>query len=313
MPGIHYLDGNSEDLYNIKRLGSQFSDLVIGAAEARSKKYQYMQQNAIDRTYLGLAQQKAGLEQSVNNQKLTESKYSLQQSQAQDARNQAIMQMRAAQQSPMLGQIATDPVSGPQLWGNVQAAGAAPHMSFAPGFGKGVDPATLQAILGAAINAQLYGTAAQNPGSAAQLAEPASYSPNTTVMPNRQNPMQAYQMPPAQIGPIQVQQHQDRDAALQQRNTQYNTTEDERKRHNLEMEDIADRREYDFGRGVDKRGAGVDISELMRATAAKRNGTNTAPGQVGDISYDDEKAARTAGKKSGDRVYLKGVGLVLLH
>lgn len=202
MPNLRYHENTGEDINALQKMGSTFSDAVIGMAAQRNKQEQLKRQQMMEQQYLAIAQQKAR-EGSKNTQSeidyrskegnradatTARVKQQIQQAGDQQARAQMLARLKAqyALGPEGVAQNIQDPRSGPQMMGDLKSVGALPNDAMQIGPNVQLDPKTqlnpnqlVQRLL-AAIQGGTYGTAASSPSSAARLVAPVIMRPGTT-------------------------------------------------------------------------------------------------------------------------------------
>ncbi len=236
---ISYLDNQNQDMYSLKRLGSVFSDAVVGAAEARAKRQQFIQQNMLEQQYLALAREKEQREAASS-----QVRNALEQAQTQrEGLGTTVMQQGADRQAMIArlqGQrqlggnimdIVKDPQSGPQLMGDLRSAGVAPQGQFQ------MTQQDLMQRIAAAVKGQVFGEATSSAAGARDMSLPFGGRPEEIGRDPQDPSSIVYQNPPGPISPYQAQMIQNQKDWHAQLGKQFVEMLSEKQGHNTATEE----------------------------------------------------------------------------
>jgi hypothetical protein len=329
MPSLHYLDDNQDSLYAIKNIGSTFSDAIIGMAQMKARQREIAQRQFVEQEYLKLAQQKSAMdalkftrESDTDKQYLDIAKQNAtsmageREAMAQQHKASAASSQEEMSRAGTIGRLGTqqrlgpqgildlvkdqrpdasgaNTGAGPQLFSDLRSAGAVPQGGF------DINPQELMNRIIAARAGLLMGEAATSPTAAAGLTKPVSFGPNRDVF--DQPSFGPGATPMMRTPPPAMSDYQG--GMLEEKRREFDTGEERRTTQYGENKDYKER----------------SLQDRIRHETALENKSKT-PGRFSGIgqsqpgaSFDSEQAARQAGKKKGDIIYLKGVGKVQLN
>ena len=171
-----YLANAQQDLYSSKRLGSSFSDAIVGMAQDKAKQRLLQQQLQMEQAHLQLAQQTAQPRMELERAQTAGLQYGLTQQQ-EAAKRQQMMQSFLTQQAmgPEAFSTLMDPQRSGALIKNLRSAGVLGNDA------AGVTPESLQTMLHAAARGMAGAEAASTPSGATQMFMPEKVAPGQTL------------------------------------------------------------------------------------------------------------------------------------
>ena len=290
----NYLEGNTADIYAMNRLGSTFSDALLGMQANRMKMQQQAAQQAMDRAYFDLAQRKGAMEERVSNADIDKLKADVSRLTAETERYKAETETKKGDEERNKADFAAASAMGQQT-SDLYDLDATKY------------PMTAQALRGLIARNALQ-IAAQNPANiikqslmASQSADPntgrliATDTPAVMSLPRGATLMDVANQRPIFQSPASVSLDPNK-AQTDRIKTLSAVLDHLSKSGNLDDLSMGDKVRGALGGELDKFGV-------------KQSADTTS----GSVKFDNEEAARGAGKKTGDRVYLKGIGLVELQ
>jgi hypothetical protein len=288
MPQFGYREDVPGDIASFQRLGSTFSDALLGLAAQQQARERYAQQMGLESAYLQIAREKARRESMLSEGTMAESKAAIALSGARqkEAESQGeSYQARALLDRGKLGELQRMSAVGGTLGRNLNAL-------------YGTDPARYPLTYNA-----LRSSIAGNEGEIVAT-HPANLATQVgqieAGMDPRVQALMATKTPMERVVPGSSSIYNAMDRSFLQSPA---------KPMNQYLRVGNDLLDLSSGAPVsvfhsDKGGSVLSADDQKFV----RSGSSAGP-----ETYANEQAARKAGKKAGDKVYLQGVGLVQLH
>lgn len=288
-------------------VGQSMANVMMAGPQQRFKQQQFMAQQALERAYLDMARQKQAQQGQLQESQIKSygvadqlEQQKMQQAQMMMDRGQALGRLRGQSQLPpeMLMNVVRDPRAGGQLFGDLRSAGVMPQ-------GQADVPADqLNKLLAAAMQSQMYQQAGSTPASAERLTEPVIMQRNTVAF----DPVSQTQIPGMVGGPGVKTPHEEAMEHIGQERV--DKVMDPNTRAIIQL--IMQRSKNAAGlKDNSQSGAFQQSEDILGPLLNSLGYTNQPTGQA--PAFDTENAARAQGHKAGDKVRIKGVGLVQLN
>jgi hypothetical protein len=285
---LSYLEGNPQDVYAINRLGSTFSDALIGMQQNRMMLQQRAVQNALDRAYLELARRKQSAELPLEMERMSadtkrlgneadmyKSHSTLYDAQAQAAKGKELRSSQDYQTKGVISDVTsdlydTDPQKNPQTYQTLRGIIAGNTAKLIPSGGSTAKQMNLLTTAAdpRIANMQATGTKMYQ-----------NVAPGATLF-DLSNERAVFNNPKVAL-----------EKSIQEQ----------------ELEKLR------FLGGLHKNLSGpMDYNNPMKQDVDSALQSGLGKMGVGTPRFPDEASARKAGLKGGQRVFLEGVGLVEL-
>ncbi len=317
MSQLNYLEGNQDNLYAIKNIGSTFSDAIIGFQQMKARTREMAQKQFVEQQYLQLARQKSALDMMKFNSTQQKDKAQTSEAQARTGqiesganRQEGLQRIQSALSlnPDQFTNLLKDPGAGTKLFGALQTAGSYPEAKTDFRIPNDI-PDLIKSMLAARAGLGL-GQIAGSPSALEGYMQPKVMNPNQTMLPPMAGSIPGdsftslFETGPAAESEAQRNTRLDRDTKVEERMKQRG----EEFSSNLQFKTDV------LGDTQDYRARRLAIDQQKADTEAKgKQGRFANVGKSSDATFDSEQSARQSGKKKGDVIYLKGVGKVQLN